>query len=67
MGGREFNMWKSFLMSLGLRDAWNLEDFKRVGNKNFTWSRKSLSPIWSRLDRLYVDAHIQEYGGRNGI
>jgi hypothetical protein len=36
MGGREFNAWNSFLMSLGLRDAWNLEDFKKIGNKNFT-------------------------------
>jgi hypothetical protein len=67
MGGREFNVWNSFLMNLGLRDAWNLEDFKRIGNKNFTWSKKSPSPIWSHLDRVYVDAHIQEYGRRNGI
>jgi hypothetical protein len=67
MGGREVNVWNSFLMSLGLQDAWNLEDFRRIRNENFTWSKKSLSPIWSHLDRFYVDAHIQKYGRRNGI
>jgi hypothetical protein len=36
IGGRKFNGWNFFFMSLGLRDAWNLEDFKRIGNKNFT-------------------------------
>jgi hypothetical protein len=37
MGRREWNKWNEFLMNLGLMDAWNLEEFKRIGNKNFTW------------------------------
>jgi hypothetical protein len=36
MGRRECNKWSAFLMNLGLMDAWNLEEFKRIRNKNFT-------------------------------
>ncbi len=55
MGGKELNAWNAFMANLGLLDAWNLNEFKRIENKNFTWSRKVPSPIWSRLDRFYVD------------
>jgi len=36
MGGREFNAWNAFIASFGLMDAWNLNEFKRIGHKNFT-------------------------------
>jgi hypothetical protein len=55
IGGMELNVWNAFMISLELLDAWNLDEFKRIENKNFTWCRKVPSPIWSRLDRFYVD------------
>jgi hypothetical protein len=60
MGGRECNKWNAFLMNLGLMEAWNLEEFRKMGNKNFTWCRRSPTPIWSYLDRFYVDVSIQQ-------
>jgi hypothetical protein len=35
--GRECTKWSAFSMNLGLMDTWNLEEFRRIGNKNFTW------------------------------
>jgi len=54
-------------MNLGLMDAWNLEEFNKIRNKNFTWCRRSPTPIWSCLDRFYVDVSIQQQGGKIGI
>ncbi len=66
MGRRECNNWNAFLMSLGLMDSQNLEEFKWLGNKNFTWCKKFPTPIWSCLDRFYVDVSIQQQGGGLG-
>jgi hypothetical protein len=35
MGGKECNKWNAFLMNLGLMDAWNLKESRKIGNKNF--------------------------------
>jgi hypothetical protein len=63
-GGKECNKWNAFLVNLGMMDAWNLKKSKRIGNKKFTWYKKSPTPIWSHLDKFYVDVYIQQHGGR---
>lgn len=46
MGRRECNNWSVFLINLGLMDAWNLEEFKRIGNKIFIWYMKFLTLMY---------------------
>jgi len=64
MGGREFNAWNAFMASLGLMDVWNINELRRIRHKIFTWCRRVPFPIWSCLDRFYVDANVQEIGGK---
>jgi hypothetical protein len=45
MGGRDFNAWNTFMASLRLMDAWNLDEFRKIRHKNFTWCKRSPSPI----------------------
>ncbi|KAG0595816.1 hypothetical protein M758_UG200300 [Ceratodon purpureus] len=67
MTGREEAAWNRFMIKLGVNDAHRLDEFRVVGGKTYSWRREKPMPIWARLDRFYVNATIQELGGRTGI
>ncbi len=45
MGGKDFNAWKTFMASLRIIDAWNLDEFRKVRHNNFTLCKRFASPI----------------------
>jgi hypothetical protein len=63
MGNREQDAWNQFALSLGLGDTYYMDEFRKVGNKRFTWSRQRPNLQWSCLDRFYVNPDLQELGG----
>jgi len=67
MGVRELQAWTQFAIHLGINDAYYANEFCKIGSKQHTWCREKPLPIWSRLDRFYVDGYLQALGGRHGI
>jgi exonuclease III len=67
MGGAEEVAWNHYCLALGFNDVIHLDEFKKIGPKDYTWSRERPNPIWSRLDRFYITPDIQQAGGRHGI
>jgi hypothetical protein len=67
MGGAEEVAWNKCSLALGFNDVLHLDEFRKIGPKNYTWSQEKPQPIWSRLDRFYITPDIQQAGGRQGI
>lgn len=67
MGRREAQAWTRFTVHLSINDVYYADEFRRIGNKTYSWYRNKPTPIWSRLDRFYIDDLLQSCGGRHGI
>ncbi len=67
MGKRIIDPWNKLVMFLGVVDAFYLDEFRKIGPKNFTWSKKNPLVAWSRLNCFYVNSSIQVQTGRDGI
>lgn len=68
-GESEIRAWTQLLIHLGLHDSFHLDEFRRVGQKKFTWDnrRNGAGMICSRLDRFYVTSTLADIGGLTGI
>jgi exonuclease III len=58
MGNKEQDAWNLFALSLGIGDSIYMDEFRKVGNKRFSWSRQRPTPQWSRLDYFYVNPDL---------
>lgn len=67
MGSREQSAWNEFAISLGISDVFHIDDFRRISTKQYTWIRENPTPKWSKIDRFYITAKLQECGGTQGI
>lgn len=63
---REAAAWHQMTSHYGLTDAWNLDSFRRMSRKDFTFDNGRAGPrsSVSRLDKFMVSQEIMERGGR---
>jgi hypothetical protein len=63
---REAVAWHQMTIHYGLTDTWNLDSFRRMSRKDFTFNNGKAGPrsSVSRLDKFMVSQEIMERGGR---
>ena len=62
---RELEAWNILLMRLGVRDAHHVGSYHRTNSKAFTWTNahKDHTMIQTRIDRIYINQHLEQQGG----
>jgi exonuclease III len=66
MHRREAATWHHLTLQLGLMDAWNLNSFKKMSKKEYTFDneRKGQGSVVSRIDKFLVSQELDSRGGR---
>lgn len=69
MGNRKLEAWNRLLVRLEVRDAHHVGTFRRKSTKEFTWSNahNDETMVQSRIDRIYIPAHLIITGGSTEI
>jgi hypothetical protein len=65
MGRKEVDAKNELVMLLRVVDAFLFDEFWKIGQKSFTWSKNNLLATWLVLDRFYVNFSIQVQASRN--
>jgi hypothetical protein len=66
MHKREATTWHHLTLQYGLLDAWNLDSFRRMSKKEYTFDngRKGQGSAISRIDKFLVSQELESRGGR---
>jgi exonuclease III len=66
MHRRETTSWHHMTLHYGLADAWRLDNFRKMSQKEFTYDngRSGTRSTVSRIDKFLVSQEIEERGGR---